>query len=153
MRREGVVDSCRRPCTPDPVSPMRLRNHTYPLHPAQPQAPPTYTSTPPSTLNFLDGWSEFMMGIQVLTFEASQPRKRTPISVIYAILRVVNLAVFWEVQCVFLILTVLFTYTRSECPCPKKATGRDSYDMDAHFKLLCLGSAQISAVVSPTCLD
>ena len=76
-----------------------------------------------------------MMGIQVLTFEASQPRKRTPISVIYAILRVVNLAVFWEVQCVFLILTVLFTYTRSECPCPKKATGRDSYDMDAHFNV------------------
>ena len=30
---------------------------------------------------------------------------------------------------------MLFTYTRSECPCPKKATGRDSYDMDAHFNV------------------
>ena len=83
----------------------------------------------------VDQWTEFMMGIQVLTFEPSQPRRRTPIRVVYAIIRAVNLAVFWEVQCVFLILTMLFTYTRSECPCPKRATGRDSYDEEAHFNV------------------
>ena len=45
------------------------------------------------------------------------------------------MAVFWEVQCAFLILTLLFTFTRSECPCPKKASGRDSYDKEAHFNV------------------
>ena len=76
-----------------------------------------------------------MLGIQVLTFEISQPRKRTPIRVIYAILRAINRTVFWEVQLAFLLLTTLYTFTRSECPCPKTAGGRDQYDSSAHFNV------------------
>ena len=83
----------------------------------------------------IDGWTDFMLGIQVLTFEISQPRKRTPIRVIYAILRAINRTVFWEVQLAFLLLTTLYTFTRSESPCPKTAGGRDQYDSSAHFNV------------------
>ena len=43
----------------------------------------------------IDGWTDFMLGIQVLTFEISQPRKRTPIRVIYMLYCVRSTGLFF----------------------------------------------------------
>ena len=78
-------------------------------------------------------WQNFMDGIKVLTFVPAEPRKMTPMDVIEKILDAVNLNSFWEVQLAFLILVCLYTFSRTECPCPKSFDGRDSYDPDVHF--------------------
>ena len=80
-------------------------------------------------------WGLVMKSIKVLTWVPGEPRRRTPISVVKRVLRLVNQAVFWQVQMAFLILTLLYTYSRSECPCPKAHTGRDSFDPEAHWQV------------------
>ena len=38
-----------------------------------------------------------------------------------------NLDEFWEVQLMFFVLVLLYTYSRSECPCPKAFTGPEAW--------------------------
>ena len=49
------------------------------------------------------------------------------------LLDAINLNSFEEVQLAFLILVCLYTFSRTECPCPKTFDGRDSYDAEDHF--------------------
>ena len=81
-------------------------------------------------------WKSFMDGVKVLSWVPGEPRRRFPVERVAAILQYVvdhGLDSFWMVQCVFLMLTMLYTFNRTENPCPKNHTGRESFDPDAHF--------------------
>ena len=81
------------------------------------------------------GWTEFMKGIKVLAWVPSEPRKRVPVEVVSAILSAIDFDSFWEVQLGFILLVLLFTFSRTECPCPKSFEGRECYDEDVHWNV------------------
>ena len=87
-------------------------------------------------------WQRFMDGVAVLTHVASEPRKAIPIKLLRAAIGAVNHHIFWEVQCVHLILVLLFTFARSETPLPKAYTGEDSFDP---FKNLMVCDVRVAA--------
>jgi len=72
-------------------------------------------------------WDTFMASVKVVAWVPGEPRKMVPISVISSILDDVDLEDFMDVQMAFMILLCLYTYSRSESPCPKSYTGRESY--------------------------
>ena len=80
-------------------------------------------------------WSTFMSAIKVLTWVPGEPRRATPHSVIEAILDVVRLDDFFEVQFAFFMLVLYFSFSRTECPCPKTYKGRECYNADEHFNV------------------
>ena len=79
------------------------------------------------------GWDDFMSSVKVLTWVPSEPRKATPLHLIEAILDALDPNRFEDVQFAFFILTLLFTFSRSECPCPKVFNGRGEFDSDVHW--------------------
>ena len=83
-------------------------------------------------------WENFMSSVKVLTWVPAEPRRRCPTKVVKAILEFIleNHAddFFWN-QMAFLIVLLLFTFSRSECPCPKAFTGRECYDKAEHFNV------------------
>ena len=92
----------------------------------------------------LHDWENFMKGVKVLTWVAAEPRRRTPIEVLGRILDAVDLSCFWEVQLAFLLLCLLYTFSRSECPCPKTFTGRESFDKEVHWNVLDFDMAHVA---------
>jgi hypothetical protein len=83
----------------------------------------------------LHQWDTFMKSIKVMTWAPGEPRQRCPVEVVEKILDAIDLHSFWEVQLAFIILVLLFTFSRTECPCPKVFEGRDSYDAEEHFNV------------------
>ena len=81
------------------------------------------------------GWDDFMQGIKVLTWVPSEPRRRCSVDVVAKVLDAINLNSFWEVQLAFIILVLLYTFSRTECPCPKTFSGRECYDKDVHWRV------------------
>ena len=83
-------------------------------------------------------WENFMASVKVLTWAPTEPRRRCPVEVVQRILRFIldhhSDSFFW-VQMGFLILVLLYTFSRSECPCPKTFAGRESYDAEVHFNV------------------
>jgi hypothetical protein len=79
------------------------------------------------------GWDDFMSSVKVLTWVPSEPRKATPLNVIEAILDALDPDRFEDVQFAFFMLTLLFTFSRSECPCPKVFNGRGEFNSDVHW--------------------
>ena len=73
-------------------------------------------------------WDIFMDGVKVLAWVPAEPRRRCPVDVVDRILDAVSLDSFLEVQLAFLILCLLYTFSRTECPCPKAFSGREVYD-------------------------
>jgi hypothetical protein len=74
------------------------------------------------------GWSSFMTSVAVRTAVAAEPRKEVPLAVVRAILEHIEREhkdVFEWVQFAFLMLLLLFTFSRSETPCPKTFGGFD----------------------------
>ena len=57
---------------------------------------------------------------------------RIPLYVIKQMLTLLDPDVFWEAQFGFFILVLFFTFSRSECPCPKAFTGQESFDPSKH---------------------
>ena len=80
-------------------------------------------------------WAEFMDATKVLTWVPSEPRRRFPVEVVKKIIEDADVTSFADVQMVFLILLLLFTFSRSETPCPKSRTGRDSYSAEEHLNV------------------
>ena len=78
-------------------------------------------------------WSDFMQGVHVVAWMHSEPRRRVPLSLIDNALACVNVNVFWEVQAAVLMLMLLFSFARSETPCPKSFTGEGALDMEKHL--------------------
>ena len=76
-----------------------------------------------------------MASVKVVAWVQGEPRKMVPVSIISLILDDVDLNEFMDVQMAFLILLCLYTYSRSESPCPKSHTGRESYDEEEHMNV------------------
>ena len=88
-------------------------------------------SSPPSTLLDL-GATRPTLGVP------GEPRRAVPHAVVEAIIDMVEaryLHDFFAVQMVFLILVLYYSFSRTECPCPKSYTGRECYDKDVHWNV------------------
>ena len=83
----------------------------------------------------VSGWDSFMDGVKVLTWVPAEPRRRCPRSVVEKILDATDLHSFREVQLAFIVLCLLYTFSRTECPCPKTFDGRECYDKDVHWNV------------------
>ena len=82
-----------------------------------------------------EGLTTFLKGLKVLTWVASEPRKRVTREEIEWMIDNCDLTCFRNVQLLFLVLVCLNTFTRTECPCPKTHTGRDKYEYKVHFSV------------------
>ena len=91
-------------------------------------------------------WGDFMGGIKVLTWAPSEPRRRCPVEVVSRILDAIDLSSFWEVQLAFICLILLYTFSRTECPCPKTYDGRDCYDEEEHWNVCDFDIAHVAKV-------
>ena len=83
-------------------------------------------------------WTQFMQAIKVLTWVPGEPRRAVPHAVVEAIIDMVEaryLHDFFAVQMVFLILVLYYSFSRTECPCPKSFAGRECYDKDVHWNV------------------
>ena len=83
-------------------------------------------------------WENFMASVKVLTWAPAEPRRRCPAKVVKSILEFIkdnHFDSFFWVQMGFLIILLLCSFSRSECPCPKTFTGRECYDKDEHFNV------------------
>ena len=80
-------------------------------------------------------WAEWMDAVKVLTWVPAEPRRRAPVEVVKLIVEAADRSRFRDVQFVFLMLLLLFTYSRSETPCPKSHTGKDAYSPDEHLNV------------------
>ena len=83
------------------------------------------------------GWDTFMQGVRVLSWVPHEPRKRVPYEVISRILDYIlsQEPEFMLLQMGLLILVLLYTFSRTECPCPKTVNGRQNYDKEKHFRV------------------
>ena len=81
-------------------------------------------------------WATFMQAIKVLTWVPGEPRRAVPHETIEAIIDLVEaryLHDIFAVQMVFLILVLYYSFSRTECPCPKTYAGRECFDKDTHW--------------------
>ena len=83
----------------------------------------------------LELFDNFLAGVKVLTWVAGEPRRRVPLSTVEAILDCCDLLSFMAVQFCFFMLLCLFSFSRSECPCPKVFAGRDQYNKNVHWRV------------------
>jgi hypothetical protein len=85
----------------------------------------------------VDGWEHYMKGVEVLTWAPGEPRKAVPFEVIDAMLDYVldGEDEFFMIQMAFLLIVLFYTFSRSECPCPKTVNGRQNYDKEKHFRV------------------
>ena len=78
-------------------------------------------------------WEDFMLAVSVVAWMPSEPRREIPLHVVRAALDQVDLSSFVEVQAAVLILILLFTFARSETPCPRSFTGDKAFDPTQHL--------------------
>eukprot|EP00966_Prymnesium_polylepis_P217989 5044653-Prymnesium_polylepis.1 len=79
------------------------------------------------------GFDDWLSAVKVVTWVPHEPRKATPMAVIRAIVEATDRTDFGSVQLALFILVRLYTFSRSECPCPKSYTGRDKFDPGVHW--------------------
>ena len=81
-------------------------------------------------------WKQFMMSIAVLTSVVGEPRIEVPFEIVDSILADIHSNhwdSFEDVQFGLMVLVLLFTFSRAECPCPKNFTGPHSFDQEKHW--------------------
>lgn len=78
-------------------------------------------------------WREFFLSVRVIAHVPHEPRRMVPLDIVRAIVARCDLNSFWQVQFIFLMLVCLFTFSRSECPCPKTFTGENAFDKAKHW--------------------
>ena len=78
-------------------------------------------------------WREFMAAVAVLTSVPGEPREEVPFEVLEAILRGLDMDDFEDVNLGCVVLTLYFTFSRTECPCPKAHTGPNAFDPTKHW--------------------
>ena len=83
-------------------------------------------------INGVANWKEFMSSVQVMTHVPGEPRRALPMEVIQRILEDTDEASFEDVCFSFFIVLLLFTFSRSECPCPKTFEG---FDPEEHWQV------------------
>jgi len=77
-------------------------------------------------------WADFMTSIHVKTWCVGEPRQAIPLDLLRKVLLATNVAIFWEVQMAVFIVLYLFSFARSEHPCPKTY---DGFDKDQHARV------------------
>ena len=70
--------------------------------------------------------------IKVLTFTVGEPHRQTPVGVLGAILKDTEESLFEEVQFNSVLLTLAYTFSRTECPCPKTY---DGFNPSQHWRV------------------
>ena len=70
-------------------------------------------------------WYDWSESVQVEAWVPGEPRRMVPMELISAALQTVDLQSFQDVQAAVLLLMLLFSFARSETPCPKTADGLD----------------------------
>lgn len=80
-------------------------------------------------------WTEFMKSIRVVTWVPAEPRREVPLRMIKDSLQRVDRYSFMEVQTALLVLLLLFTFARSESPCPDTYEGDGSFDPLTHLQV------------------
>lgn len=78
-------------------------------------------------------YREWMQGIAVLSAVPGEPRREIPYEVVRLMLESLDWGDLVEVQFGLFILILLFTFSRSETPCPKNFTGSDGWDDAKHW--------------------
>ena len=78
-------------------------------------------------------WKEFMAAIAVLTAVPGEPREEVPFDVLSSILQRLDMDKFEDVNFGLALLCSYFTFSRTECPCPKAYTGPTSLDPAKHW--------------------
>ena len=79
------------------------------------------------------GWDNFMKSVKVLTFKQGKPHERFPIGLLHKMLKDIDKSSFADVQLGFLLLLLLYTFSRSENPLSKSKEGRECWDLNEHF--------------------
>jgi hypothetical protein len=77
-------------------------------------------------------WDDWTQAIQVVAWVQGEPRRMVPLALIDRALRAVDGNSFEEVQAAVLMVMLLFTFARSETPCPKTLGG---FDPDQHLRV------------------
>jgi hypothetical protein len=80
-------------------------------------------------------WDSFMESVKVLTWSQSEPRRQTPLHVVEHILDAADWDDFEDVQFVNLMLDLMYTFSRAECPLPKSRSGRGAFAPDVHWRV------------------
>ena len=79
------------------------------------------------------GWSDFMAAVEVLSAVPGEPRAAVPRELVEKILDLLDPSSFADVQLAVFILFLFFTFSRSECPCPKNHSGGHTFDSAQHW--------------------
>jgi len=85
-------------------------------------------------------WDDLMRAVRVYAWMPSEPRRMVPLALVKKALEGVRRDVFWEVQAAVLMLMLLFTFARSETPCPRTLSS-----FDLHHNLS-VGDVDVQAV-------
>ena len=75
-------------------------------------------------------WDDWSQAVSVVAWVPSEPRRMVPLSLIEEALKRVDVSSFKEVQAACMMLMLLYTFARSETPCPKTL---DGFDEDQHL--------------------
>jgi hypothetical protein len=81
------------------------------------------------------GLTDVTKSLMVLTHVPHEPRRAIPKAVILDMLDVIDESSFQWVQFAFFIVLLYFTFSRSECPCPKHFAGGESFDEHQHWQV------------------
>ena len=81
------------------------------------------------------GWTDFMKACMVAAWTPGEPRRAVPLETLRKALELVDLDDFVEVQHALFVVVLLFTFSRSECPCPKAFTGENAFDEKKHWQV------------------
>jgi hypothetical protein len=80
-------------------------------------------------------WRALMQSVAVLTATPSEPRVELPYEIFLAMLAALDFDCFADVNFGLMLLVLFFTFSRSECPCPKSWTGRHCFDAASHWQV------------------
>ena len=81
----------------------------------------------------VESWTEFMAAVKVMAWVPHEPRRAVPLELLERMADSIDLASFRWVQFMFFVVVLLFTFSRSECPCPKNFTGKEGWDDAKHW--------------------
>ena len=80
-------------------------------------------------------WEEYLDSLEVLTATAGEPRRRLTVEALKDCLEACDPTSFADVQYALFILILYFTFSRTECPCPKTWTGKHPFDPEQHWQV------------------
>jgi hypothetical protein len=90
------------------------------------------------------GLDLLLESVKVLTFTVGEPHRQTPSDLVGMILDDTDVTSFAEVQFNVILLTLSYTFSRTECPCPKTY---DGFDGSQHWRVRDFDACTICGIV------